>query len=83
MSRETPNNEPLGLESDRDLVRSLAKHLAEADPRSEQLRKIVRPAVAGEAPAKGGIVAALRRSPLLGAELEIDRPALPGRKIEL
>lgn len=83
MSREAPNNEPLTLDPDRELVRSLAKPLAEADPRSEQLREIVRPAVAGEAPAKGGIFAAVRRSPLVGAEIEIDRPALPGRKIEL
>ena len=83
MSRETPNNEPLGLDSYRDLVRSLAKRLAEADPRSGQPREIVRRAVAGEAPAKGGIFAALRRSPLVGADLGIDRPALPGRKIEL
>lgn len=75
--------EVLGLDSDRELVRTLAKRLAEEDSRSGQLREIVRRAVAGEAPAKGGIFAALRRSPLVGADLEIDRPVLQGRKIEL
>lgn len=75
--------EVLGLDSDRELLRSLAKRLAEEDPRSGQLREIVRRAVAGEAPAKGGIFDTLRRSPLVGVDLEIDRPVLPCRKIEL
>lgn len=83
MSRETPNNEPLGLDGDRELVRSLARNLAEADPRSGHPRELVRRAVAGEAPAKGGIFDALRRSPLVGADLYIDRPVLLSRKIEL
>jgi hypothetical protein len=32
---------------------------------------------------KGGILAALRRSPLVGAELTIERPFDAGRKINL
>ena len=32
---------------------------------------------------KGGILAALRRSPLVGADLELSRPRVEGRKFEL
>jgi hypothetical protein len=32
---------------------------------------------------RGGIVKALRRSPLVGADLSRDRPAAPDRKIDL
>ena len=34
-------------------------------------------------PKKGGIYAALRRSPLIGANLNLTRPFNPGRKIDL
>lgn len=46
-------------------------------------RAIVGRAVEGPPPRKGGILAALRRSPLVGAELDLPRPKLPGRKVEL
>lgn len=75
--------EVLGLDGDRELVRSLARRLAEEGPQSGQLRELVKQAVSAEDPKKGGILAALRRSPRVGAELEIDRPFLPGRKLEL
>lgn len=75
--------EVLGLDKDRELVRALAKKLAAGDPRSSQLRAIVQQAISGEAPKKGGIFAALRRSPLVGADLEFERPRLAGRKVEL
>jgi hypothetical protein len=38
------------------------------------------PAIAGEQPKKGGILNALRRSPLVGAGLDLSRPATPGRQ---
>jgi hypothetical protein len=37
----------------------------------------------GDPPKKGGILAALRRSPLVGADIEIDRRREEGREIEL
>jgi hypothetical protein len=43
----------------------------------------VRRTIAGESPAKGGILSALRRSPLAGAELNLKRPAAPDRKVDL
>ena len=39
--------------------------------------------IAGEPPKKGGILAALRRSPLVGADLDIARPVTNGRKVGL
>ena len=37
----------------------------------------------GEAPHKGGILAALRRSPLVGVDLDLERPHEAGRKVDL
>jgi hypothetical protein len=65
--------EVLGLDADRDLIRSLAKRLAENDPDAARIRATVRQMIAGESPKKGGILAALRRSPLVGADLDLTR----------
>ena len=75
--------EVLGLETDRELIRSLAKRLAKNDPEAARLRSTVRLSVEGEPPKKGGIVAALLRSPLIGSGVDIKRPVVPGRKVEL
>lgn len=75
--------EVLGLDRDRDLIRSLARRLAEEDPEASHLRSKVARSLAGESSTKGGILAALRRSPLVGEELELARPRESGRKIEL
>jgi hypothetical protein len=74
--------EVLGLDSDRDLVRSLARRLAEDGPEASRLRASVRQAITGEAPKKGGILAALRRSPMVGADLDVTRAREQGRKID-
>jgi hypothetical protein len=39
--------------------------------------------LAGEPPPKGGILAALRRLPLVGTELDLTRPVIPGRDVSL
>jgi hypothetical protein len=39
--------------------------------------------IAGEPPQKGGILAALRRSPLVGADLNLTRSRGAGRKVDL
>ena len=75
--------EVLGLDADRDLIRSLAKRLAEDDPDAARIREAVSRTIAGESPAKGGILAALRRSPLVGADLNFTRPRETGRKVDL
>jgi hypothetical protein len=75
--------EVLGLDADRELIRSLAKRLAEDDPEALRIRAAVSQTIAGEPPKKGGIVAALRRSPLVGADLNLARSHESGRKVDL
>ena len=75
--------EVLGRDADRDLIRSIARKLAEDSAEASALRTAVSQSIAGEPPRKGGILAALRRSPLVGAELHFKRPREAGRKIKL
>ena len=71
-----------GRDSDRELIRSLARRLAEDGPDALRLRAAVGRSMTGEPPKKGGILAALRRSPLVGADLDLTRPREDGRKVE-
>jgi hypothetical protein len=75
--------EVLGLDSDRDLIRSLARRLADDGPEAARIRATVNQTISGEPPKTGGILAALRRSPLVGADLDLSRPHAEGRKIDL
>jgi hypothetical protein len=75
--------EVLGRDADRDLIRSLARRLAEDGPEALRLRAAVSQTIAGELPKKGGILAALRRSPMVGANLDLTRPREEGRKVGL
>lgn len=74
--------EVLGLHRDRDLIRALAKRLAEDGEEANEIRTQIAHSVS-EPSQKGGILAALRRSPLVGADLNIVRSADTGRKIDL
>jgi hypothetical protein len=75
--------EVLGRDADRDLIRSLARRLSEDTPEALELRATVTKSIAGDASQSGGILAALRRSPLVGAELDLSRPYGEGRKVNL
>ncbi len=75
--------EVLGLDTDRQLIRSLARRLAGNGPDSERIRTAVRLTISGEQPKTGGILNALRRSPLVGAGLDLNRPVTPDRKVDL
>jgi hypothetical protein len=75
--------EVLGRDADRDLIRSLARRLSEDTPEASELRATVSKLIAGDPPKPGGILAALRRSPLVGAELDLSRPREEGRKVDL
>ena len=75
--------EVLGLDGDRDLIRSLAKRLAGGDPDSARIRATVRRTISAEPAKNGGILNALRRSPLVGADLDLERPVTLGRKVDL
>jgi hypothetical protein len=75
--------EVLGRDADRILIRSLARRLAEEGPEASKLRAILTRSIAGEPPRKGGILAALRRSPLVGADLDLTRAREAGRKVDI
>ncbi len=75
--------EVLGLDGDRDLIRALARRLAEDGPDALRLRAVVSQTISGEPPSKGGILQALRRSPLVGAGIAPVRRFEAGRKVEL
>lgn len=75
--------EVLGLDADRALIRSVARRLAEDGPEAARLRTVVSQTIEGEPPKKGGILAALRRSPLVGADIDPVRSPEAGRKLSL
>jgi hypothetical protein len=75
--------EVMALRSDRDLIRALARRLAEDGEDAMQARAVVKKVVAGEPPKPGGILHALRRSPLVEANLDLSRPREEGRALDL
>jgi hypothetical protein len=75
--------EVVGRDADRELIRTLARRLAEDTPAAVALRATVERSMTVEPPAKGGILAALRRSPLVGADLDLTRSQDLGRKVDL
>lgn len=75
-----------GLDADKDLLRELARRLSAGNDAAAALRVEVGRHVAGRAgepPATGGILAALRRSPLVGTDLNFTREVVEGRDAEL
>jgi len=59
------------------------RRLAEDTPEASELRAVVSSSIAGAPPQPGGILAALRRSPLVGADLDLSRSREQGRKVDL
>jgi hypothetical protein len=75
--------EVTGRDSDRELVRAVARRLAEDGPEADQLRAAVSKGVGTEPPKKGGILRALLASPLAGSELDLVRSREEGREADL
>ncbi len=73
----------MALETDRELLRALARRLAEEGPEADRVRTEIKALVAGNPPKPGGILAALRCSPLVGADLDLSRPRVEGRRVDL
>lgn len=71
--------EVAGLEIDRAMIRSLAKELAAGGPAADRIRSRINEVLTG----KGGAAAALRRSPLVGANLGLTRDHVSPRNIDL
>ena len=70
-------------EADRDLLRTVARKLIEDSREADDLRRSIRKSVDGDTPRRGGILAALMNSPFAGSDLDLSRPFVPGRKIDL
>lgn len=75
--------EVVALDSDRELIRSLARRLSEKSSDAKRIRAEVRRTVVSRSEKKGGILAALRRSPLVGADIGLKRAVAHGRKVDL
>jgi hypothetical protein len=75
--------EVLGLESDRDLIRSLARRLAEESPASGRIRASISGQVGLESRKKGGILAMLRSAPVAASGLNLSRRRVAPRKVDL
>ena len=77
--------EVLTPEGDKELIRSLAKRLIRNDAEAVRIREEISRSVLGEPASKGGIFAALQRSPMAKGETEIElqRPFDSGRKVDL
>jgi hypothetical protein len=74
--------EVLGRIADRDLIRNLAQRLADDDAQAQQLRQTLSESVLVTSK-RGSLLEALRRSPLVGVELDLKRMRELGRKVTL
>ena len=72
-----------GLVTDKALVRSFAMRLAKKDAAATELRAEIARKISGNPPTRGQIYAALRRSPLVGADLNLERDGTLPRDIDL
>jgi predicted dinucleotide-binding enzyme len=72
-----------GLAGDKELVRTLARRLAGDDAAATRLRNELARQLGDQPVRRGGIYEALRRSPLVGADLQIERDPSTGRDIDL
>ncbi len=72
-----------GLTQDKELVRKFAKHLAGNDPEAERLRQEVAGRVLRKPLSGKEIWEALRRSPAVGADLDLTREVVPERDVDL
>lgn len=75
--------EVIGRETDRELIRAVARRLAKDGPEADRLRAAVSQTISGEPSRKGGIVKALLASPLVGSELDLTRPREEGRRVDI
>ncbi len=75
--------EVIAPQKDKALIRTLAKRLADGGPDADATRRNLRETVATGKPSTGGILASLRASPLVGANLDIARPQGEERSVDL
>jgi hypothetical protein len=61
----------------------LIRRFAEEGPDSARIRAAIGRTISGDPSKRGGILQALLRSPLVGADLEFERSKDSGRKVDL
>jgi hypothetical protein len=83
ISQGLPRWEVLGRRDDKDLLRVVAKKLAESGEAESALRQSIAKIVEFKSDTRGEILAALRNSPLAGSGIRFKREKTSGRKIEL
>jgi len=66
-----------------DIFRSLARRLADDDPQTQAVRATLVASVTGTQSKRGNILSALRASPLVGADLDLNRPRELERTVDL
>lgn len=71
------------LEDDRELIRALARRLTDGGPDAKDARAAVQRIVGGEPSRSGGILQVLRRSPMVGAGVDLTRARDEGREFDL
>jgi hypothetical protein len=74
--------EVVARDVDRELIRTLARQLAEDGPEAARIREAAAPYGAKYAPRKGGIIEALRRSPLVGSGVAFKRSKDASRRVK-
>ena len=72
-----------GLDVDKALLRAVAKQLAQGGTAASTLRATIKESVNPPAVGRGGILQALRRSPLVGADIHTERESGEGRGLDL
>jgi hypothetical protein len=75
--RDMARFEVLALKKDRELIREVARKLAESTPEADEMRQ----SISKKTNRKGSLLEVLRSWPL--AELNLKRPFVRGRKIDL
>lgn len=81
--RGVRRSQVMAPETDQELLRMLALRLAEGGLEADQARDAVRETVVGESSRPGELLAALRCSPLVSADLNSSRMRIEGRMIDL
>jgi len=75
--------EVIGRDTDRQLVRAVARRLADEGPEADRLRAAVSQTLSGHSSKTGGIVKALLASPLIGSSLDLTRSREEGREVDI
>ena len=75
--------EVMALGPDRELLRKLVRRLTDDGPEADRAQAAVKELVVDKPSSLGGILAVLRRSPLVGADLDLSRPRVEGHRIDL